>query len=633
MPQTGAVQGSLINRILQTRWIAESIAVLAAVVYGFQSFIYIHQIIPTLDESNYLFKGYLFAKGIYFPYQEYGPLTNKMPLSFLIPGWIQALFGPGLRTGRIFAVLLGVLMLLGLWLVARRLSTRWWAAVVVWAVALNPILVKMYAQALSEGLVAFMLPWVLVFILGELPSNRTGRLKYWRTTLGAVLLGIVVATRQNMVVAVPFILLYIFWEHGRKAGWLAAAGCTVPLLLVHILFWPNIMQVWLIWIPRGILPYLDSLRPVMNGTAVWLPDSGLLSRLSAFWIGIRHHFIALVGALCALILWPKKEDWKTSSHFRAAVLLFVLLVVLVVAHGAAVFGKDYCLFCFSIYISFFSEIGTLFAVVTFSAWNKKPGVLRQVLAFGSTVIIAAGTAYGGKPDLNPVLLNLQVPRLRNFQILPGNTELWRLLVNKYNVTYGFLQETVSLAAGLLVGLLIVTGVLGYAWVTRRRTRQWMPGYLVLVILAGLGLALSPTLVLGGGDPDPACGDIIASYEIAGEQLAHQVPPGSLVYWNGGLVVAPLLYMPGIRIFPPQLNDGYSRRMGGDAQQLYRFGYWNDSLAEEWLHQADFVLVEGWRYHGEMVNQISPAEFNELPATPSILPCKDGTQIRVYRREP
>jgi len=626
---------TFIRRAASTAWLAEILAGLGVLLYVLQSAIYIHQIIPTLDEGGYLYKGYLFVTGVYRPYQEYGPLTNKMPLSFLIPGWVQAVFGPGLRSGRYFAILLGVLMLAGLWLTARRLSGRWWAAGVVWAVAIDPILVKMYAQALSEGLVAAMLPWVF-FLLLAAPDALKGGSKLWRTSLGAIVLGIVVVTRQNMIVMAPFALAYIFWQHGKRAGWWGLAGFALPLVFFHALYWPNILQVWLAWAPRGLLPFIDRLRPTLSGTAVWNPNTNLEGKLFAFWMAVRHHFIALVGALCTWLLWPKKSAWKSPVHFKAAVLLSASLLVLTVAHAAAAFGADYCQACFTLYLSFFSETGLLLTAVAFSAWEKRPGVVRQVAALIATLGVAVGAAYAGMSDLDPILMNLPAPRLRSAQVLPGATELWRLLSNKFNVTYDHLLVILPLAAGLLAGLLIVAAATAALAVggRKRKGAHWAaPGSLALLMLFLCGVALSPTLVLGGGDADPACGDILAAYEAAGAHLASLIPPGSLVFWNGGLAPAPLLYLPGVRIFPPQLNDGYSHRIGGDGPQLFKYGYWNDDLAQEWLHQADFVLVEGWRYKGEMHQEISPAEFNELPATQPLVTCKDGAQIRIFRREP
>ena len=75
-----------------------------------------------LDEGLYLYKGFLYASGRYWPFQDFGPWTNHMPLAFLIPGWIQRLVEPGLRTGRLYALALAALFLLAVWILARRLG-------------------------------------------------------------------------------------------------------------------------------------------------------------------------------------------------------------------------------------------------------------------------------------------------------------------------------------------------------------------------------------------------------------------------------------------------------------------------------------------------------------------------------
>jgi hypothetical protein len=141
------------------------------------------------------------ATGQYWPFQDYGPWTNHMPLAFLIPGYAQVLFGPGLRTGRYLAVFLAALMLLGLWITVRRMGGRWWAAGALVAVALNPAGIKIYSLAISEVLIACMLVWVLALILGE--DRPT-----WQVILGSFLAGLVGLSRLNLVPAVPVIFAY-----------------------------------------------------------------------------------------------------------------------------------------------------------------------------------------------------------------------------------------------------------------------------------------------------------------------------------------------------------------------------------------------------------------------------------------
>ena len=74
-----------------------------------------------------------------------------------------------------------------------------------------------------------------------------------------------------------------------------------------------------------------------------------------------------------------------------------------------------------------------------------------------------------------------------------------------------------------------------------------------------------------------------------------IPQGSLVYWEGGLSAAPLLYLPGVNIFPPQINDGYSFISNGDTAELFKFGYWNEEMDAEWKATADFFIIEDERY--------------------------------------
>ena len=148
-------------------WLAEALAGLSGLLFTLQIWIYAHTQESILDEGAYLLKGYFFATGRYTPYQDYGFWTNHMPFAFLIPGYVQRIFDPGMRTGRYFAVFLGVLMLLGVWMLVRRIGGRWWAAGVVGLFALHVQLIKIYSVMASQGLVACMLVWVLVLTLGE----------------------------------------------------------------------------------------------------------------------------------------------------------------------------------------------------------------------------------------------------------------------------------------------------------------------------------------------------------------------------------------------------------------------------------------------------------------------------------
>jgi len=116
------------KKLSEVPFFAEGIALISGVIFTFRTWENSNRITSILDEGAYLYKGYLYLIGKYFPYKPYGPWGNHMPFSFLIPGLIQKYIGPGLRTGRYFAIFLAGLAILGLWILVRRLSNRWRAA-------------------------------------------------------------------------------------------------------------------------------------------------------------------------------------------------------------------------------------------------------------------------------------------------------------------------------------------------------------------------------------------------------------------------------------------------------------------------------------------------------------------------
>jgi hypothetical protein len=138
-------------------------------------------------------------------------------------------------------------------------------------------------------------------------------------------------------------------------------------------------------------------------------------------------------------------------------------------------------------------------------------------------------------------------------------------------------------------LLIAAGI--RSLLLRRTGKVFAFGSIALVVFIVAGWLLRPARVLGSGYQNYDCGgDVIASYEAVGKSLSEVIPPGAKIYWRGGLSAVPLLYLPGVEIYPPQINDGYSFRESGDSQDLRRYGFWNQELAEEWMADADYVLV-------------------------------------------
>lgn len=628
------------------KWLPGALAFLGAIAYFLQSRFYAHTQLSVLDEGAYLLKGYWFATGRYLPFQDYGPLTNHMPLAFLIPGYIQAWFGPGLEVGRFFAVFLGMLFILGLWLMSRRLAGPWWAAAALWAMALNPALIKMYSVAVTQGLIAAMLIWTLYLALGKERSRR-------QIALGAGLAGVMALTRLNMTPVLLLLLLYLLWEHGWRVGALAGAAGITIWLLGHALFWPGILQMWATYMPQAITPFLDAWRIPPEALPSWTSGVSLQSRLLSFLEALRFNFLPLISAAAAWLFWPKSDNWKDSSERRAALFLSALLATLLLLHAIASLGADYCVSCFPLYTAFFSFLGLLLFMLVWSRRASLQSRMRKntarilLLAIPAVLSMGAYSLFAGAiPPRIWVrrLLIYELPRIADFSFLDGSIPLWGLLENRFGLSYveGFrlVQSVLGYTLMFLLGLLFALALL---WMARRvpeflanrssfQVRGIAESAMLLLFLAGF--VLSPGPFLGGGYRNYDCDqNVIVAYERLAADLQNQIPSNALVFWRGGRSAVPLLYMQDVQTFPAQLNGDYSYRLAGSADDLRRYGLWGPALLQDWLQQADLILIEKDLYRTWLQDAIESGPYKLLATTKTLVDCSPRSQILIYAYRP
>lgn len=597
-------------------WTADAVALIGLLAYLTQSIVFAHTTISNLDEGAYLLKGILFATGEYRPFDA-GISTNKAPLAFLIPGYVQLLFGMGLRTGRYLAVFFGVMAVLGTWVASRHIGGKWLAAGAVWIFASSPMIIKIYSGGATQSTIACLLAWTLALSLGE-------KRPLWQLILSGLLAGLMMLVRQNMVPVLPLLAIYAFWQHGWKSVGLLISGLTV-VVAVHIVYWPEILQLW-DWVPFIKLPaqFIYS----GGGTPSWSPEISTASRLLSVFQAIRFHFVVLVGSLVSFLLWPKLRDWKSHADFRMGLFLLALFWGLIFMHSMAAIGKDYCVFCFTPYIAFFNVAGILLLVVSIKSWNWRPSIAVQILLIVSLLVVFTGMGFSAFEDIGNSLLNLPAPRMRDLRILPGFVTWWEILSNKFHINYNSAMRYASAAFGFMVGgvMLLLSHTF---WRRIQRDSSARFGVFFASIVLVLDLLLSPVLHGSAGARD-CTSDIILANEQIGDHLRGIIPQGSLVYWDGGLSTAPLLYLPGIEIFPAQINSGYSFISNGDTEELIKFGWWNEELASEWKATADFFIIEEKRY-SSWKDFFTPDQFDEFEQSPVGTSCLKESHLRVFRR--
>jgi len=620
-------------------WISGLLSLLGGSIYFLQARTYAHTLASMIDEAAYLYKGYLFAIGRYVPFQDYGFWTNKAPLSFLIYGYVQTWFGTGLRTGRYFAIFVGLLMLLGLWIVARRMGGRWWGTLAVWIVAVNPWIIKDYTLACTQVILACLLTWILVLGLGM-------KRNLWQIILAGILSGVLIMTRQNLLPVVPLLIFYFFWQHGRKAGWLATLASGVVLIGIHALFWPNILQLWTPWLPQSLTPFLDPWRELSGSVSVVGEGVSTLGRLLAFFQGYRFHFIALLGTTLTYIFWVRRKKWKSDFDFRTAFFVSALFGVLWLSHAWASLGRNVCVWCYAEYISFFTPLGIILLVVSLSSWEKKHSPLRTAALILFILALATGLGYSAYEDVSLTntinsILTTHVPRMRNLHFFPGDVPIWGVLANKYGwdylESYGVMRRVIPTAIGLGAGIIIIMLALLLFYVILKKLRLFIFSFELFAGLIFLitGALFSSTLFLGGGRFAYDCGgDVIALYESSGAQLASLIPPGSKVYWDStSSGSSMLLYLPGIQVFPPQINGQFGYRMGGDPDSLLRAGLWNDELAAQWIQAADVIVIKKPPIFPLWEDYISLDDYDVYQIQQPLSSCRSESSLNVYLRKP
>jgi hypothetical protein len=613
----------LTRKISALPWLPYALALAGAFVYMLHAFYIARTKTSFLDEGLYLYKGYLFATGQQIPFADYGLWTNHAILSFLIPGYIQKWFGSGLDTGRYFMIFISLFTLLGLWGFARRWGNEWWAAGAVWVMVLNPAEIKIHTLALSEGLVAALLVWILVLTIGE-------KRLLWQILLGAALTVPLVLTRENMAFVPPMLFLYIFWQHGWKPGLLAALCAGILFIAGNAFYFPDNLKFWSTRMPGFVKRFMLDWRMPNPGIVEELPEpeeSNLYRMILYFWLTFRLHFVSLVSAVTVWLLWPFKGMRPLTERMRAAIFLTALLLVLYVAHIQAAFFGEFCISCILLYVGFFDILGLMLLVIAWPFLIKELTVVRQWIVFAVMALLVIGIGFSSHEDLSADFAKAMIERM-------DKVYLWNalLFVTKLPPLLLFRVSFVLLVSFLVVVLGGMALRLVYRRLNSGPDAGRKIGNVALNLLLIAGLILSPTKILGAGSDFFACEgtDVLASYEKAGQELSAVIEPGSTIYWEGRLL-AIFLYLPDVKIYAPQMNHVHSYFIGGDADTLLRFSKWNDELARKWLAEADYILFQS----AEMVylnDQIlESGDYVKVMSAPKAERCRWQSVINVYQR--
>jgi hypothetical protein len=100
----------------------------------------------------------------------------------------------------------------------------------------------------------------------------------------------------------------------------------------------------------------------------------------------------------------------------------------------------------------------------------------------------------------------------------------------------------------------------------------------------------------------------------------------------------LLYLPQAKIYPAQLNGDYSYRLGGDPDELLRYGWWDESLGRKWVKDANYIIVAQNYYNSWLKDALESGDYQEVfiypGTTESISPtCLGDVYPQIFMKKP
>lgn len=578
---------------------------IAAVFLGLVTYLliaihFVHYQEVVMDEGAYLYKGWLFIKGIYRPFQPYGPWTNKMPLSFLIYGVAQEFLGPGLATGRYFSVAASAIAIGGTALLLFRLASPMWAAIGTWSLVAMVALGRVYALAVSESIGAALLIWSLIALLREAPSPLM-------LFLGGLLAGSALVFRLNLLPLSLFALVFPLWAYGWRRAKYAWLGTILIPMLIHLIYWPDILRLWAPWFPEPFRSLLLPWQKAWMGMSIYATNAASLSqRVSALAEVLRVYPVlwfnlalaSASGFVGFMLTQRQKLGAQSALRFKYSMGLLALTWTLTLAHAYVTIGQGRSLlFNMPVYVGFFAPLilvtsGLIFQEI--SRLPKLPKVIERRLS-SLAYLLAGGLVGVGFWTRWKVLVRGVV----GFAYwLKAKLPLSTLLSSKIPLLE-YPETWIGIAFAIFAFFIGVTGFLVFYTFPRWKhllVKAWCsipvalirPWIAITVLLA----VLSPTPLFSESFRPYDCSqDALETQAKIAAKLSQYLFPGATIYWKGPGAVTPLLEIPfPVSTFPPQYNASFNYRIGGDPDMLYRYGYWNDVLEHQWREEADVFLL-------------------------------------------
>ncbi len=206
-------------------------------------------------------------------------------------------------------------------------------------------------------------------------------------------------------------------------------------------------------IPDFIISFAKGIAYIPDANHVVSNQIPGFERLYAFTQSLRIHLFEVLGALFSSI-WIFLLANKKRKPFKSVLFLLITFIILFLTHLWAVIFNNFIVHCFSNYLAFFGIFGViLFALCIYKQEEKIPA-FWQILEV-IFLLLCVGAGFSIYQDTSHVLMELEIPRIKNLAFELGSVELWTMLSNKFGLTYDELEIIIPTALGFLFGLLFL----------------------------------------------------------------------------------------------------------------------------------------------------------------------------------
>lgn len=348
---------------------SRSILVFLCILFGVQIFYSIVYMPTWLDETEYLYSGWLILHENLMPYRDL--FFRAPPFIYYLYGIPQYLFGTGLTLGRIESSLFLIGSLILLYHLAKKLGKSVWAGLLALALmATNPYSVIYFVSATPYVVIGFL-------FLAGLALFFSSKNRPWRLVAAGILIGATALIRQNVVFAVFwYILVLLFQDRSWRERIWGSFAALFPMLIGYGTF---------LWLAGDqmlkaffTVPYPDDLGAHFYLT---FTKQNVLSRFIVSGKSFAIHFFVYMLLIVCTILLIRHFRKSFATSWKNTLQIFMN-------------EQGDLLLIGGLFFAIFAPHFLLFFIIPFSS-----GTIYALYSFHLAALFVAITLFRFLPDL------------------------------------------------------------------------------------------------------------------------------------------------------------------------------------------------------------------------------------------